>query len=239
MIVYLWAETSCSPRRGRSRRNFPWTISETWLSWEEHLFSLLLSSVRKKTNNLQPRICGRSAVWWWAMLSERENHFSSRLACNLSFLSSFHCVFLSHLFCQSVCGLFYFIFSPNPWYFDFGSNFVVLFFSLLSQGKANTGVFSKVPLLNVLYKILSFEQEVEWCHSQGRVVLCDSSAHLLKLYFWMLWLRREPRCCARHAMFQRPASREWKNTHLHWHRMATRAGPLYIKYFSNDFSWRL
>lgn len=116
---------------GGSRCNFPWTISETWLSWEEHLFFFASFLCEEKTNNLQPRICGRSAVRWRATLSERENHFSSRLTCNLSFLSSFHCVFLSRLFCQSVCGLFYFVFSPSLWYFvlsSFESNFVLWFF---------------------------------------------------------------------------------------------------------------
>lgn len=135
-----------------------------------------------KTNNLQPWICGRSVVRWRAMPSERENHFSSRLTCNLSFLSSFHCVFLSRLFCQSVCSLFYFpgldilfylVSSPILCY-DF-------FYFFLFQGLMYLQTWQKDPLWNVLYRILWFEQEVEWCHWQGRVVLRDFK---LKLVFF-------------------------------------------------------
>lgn len=136
MIVYLWAEASRSPRRAEAGVIFRGQSVKRDFHEKSTFFFFASFLCEEKTNNLQPRICGRSAVRWRAMLSERENHFSSRLTCNLSFLSSFHCVFLSRLFCQSFCGLLYLVFSPSPWYFvlsSFESNFVLWFFYCLKD----------------------------------------------------------------------------------------------------------
>ncbi len=235
LLIYIYINIRCdciSLSRGfllfsvgGSRRNFLWTISETWLSWEEHLFFFASFLCEENTNNLQPRICGRSAVWCRAMPSERENHFSSRLTCNLSFLSSFHCVFLSRLFCQSVCGL-YFVFSPSPWYFvlsSFESNFVLWFF--FYDFKAWGFYKPDKRILCEMCCTESFGLNRKLSDVIGRPGLF----YVILNLNWYFYYASAALWASVLCTISRPASPEQK-TLLHWHPMATRAGRLYIEY---------
>lgn len=98
---------------------------------------------------------------------------------------------------------------------------------LLFEGLRYLQTRQKDPLWNVLYRILWFEQEVEWCHWQGRIVLRDFKLNLVIFLYastaLSLGVVQDMPC------FE-DQHHQSRKTLLHWHPMATGAGRLYIEY---------
>lgn len=194
---------------GGSLCNFPWTISETWLSCEEHLLFFASFLYEEKRITCSPESVGGVSYDGGPCWAKEKTTFLHVSPVIYLFFHPFSVYSFPRLFCQSVCGL-HFVFSPRPWDFvpsPFESNFVLWFFSLLFQSRARTEVFTNLTEGCFVKCVVQnwCEQEVEWCHWQGRIVLRDFKLKMLQMHC-------EPRCCARHFMFQRPASPERKNT---------------------------
>lgn len=152
MIVYLWAETSCSPRWAEASAIFRGQSVKRDFHEKSTFFSLLLSSVRKKWITCSPESVGGApydAGPCWAKEKTTFLHVSPVI------YLFFH-PFIVYSFPTSSAKAFavFFLFnflSPSV-IFWFWVQFcgIVFFFLYYFKAKQKTGVFTKVPLQNVL-----------------------------------------------------------------------------------------
>lgn len=180
MIVYLWAEASRSPRRAEAGAIFRGQSVKRDFHEKSTFFSLLLSSVRKTQITCSPESVGGVPYDGGPCRAKEKTTF---LHVSPVIYLFFHPFIVYSFPVSSAKAFAVFILFSLPardiLFYLVSSPILCYDFFLWFQGLRYLQTWQKDPLWNVFCIILWFEQEVEWCHWQGRIVLCDIKLKLV------------------------------------------------------------